>query len=293
MEVKYETIDPDSNSSFRAAFFENWSMDEHPGWHHHIECEFSFMVSGRGTLFVGDGIKPIAPGDLAMIGPDIPHSFSQDESDDSQFDSIVIQFDPKMLEVPGTALPELAECIALVERAKRGLVFAIAPGSEAETLLKEIVQSDGLRRLTALMRLLDDLSQREDALTLVSDSYQFRSKEFSTERMSYIMNYIKDNLDQDIVQSDVAAELDMKPASFSRFFKNATGRTFVSFVNRIRTAEACRLLAATEDEITQIAFSCGYANISNFNRHFRDIWGMTPSEYRRQHLRSQLRTSQA
>lgn len=74
------------------------------------------------------------------------------------------------------------------------------------------------------------------------------------------------------------------PQSFSRFFRGATGRTFVSFVNELRIEEACKQLASTTNDIIDIAYECGYGNLSNFNRRFSQIQKCTPSEYRKKHL---------
>ena len=91
------------------------------------------------------------------------------------------------------------------------------------------------------------------------------------------------NIAEEIKQADVAQALGMNPQSFSRFFKTTTGRTFVSFVNVMRIMEACRRLVSTDEDIIDIAFQCGYANLSNFNRRFSELKQTTPREYRNQH----------
>jgi AraC-like DNA-binding protein len=72
----------------------------------------------------------------------------------------------------------------------------------------------------------------------------------------------------------------MRENAFSRSFRRATGQTFTEFVNGLRVARACRLLALTRQQVSSIRDEVGFNSISNFNRHFRRIKGMTPGEFR-------------
>jgi transcriptional regulator GlxA family with amidase domain len=78
----------------------------------------------------------------------------------------------------------------------------------------------------------------------------------------------------------VAGIANMTEVSFSRFFKQRTGRTFVECVNEIRICHASRMLANTTNSIAEIAFSAGFNNISNFNRIFKSKKNLTPTQYR-------------
>ena len=120
---------------------------------------------------------------------------------------------------------------------------------------------------------------------LTSELYVNDTRDFHGGRMGKVMAYVKENLREDIKQSDVAELVAMTPQGFSRFFRATTGRTFVSFVNVMRIMEACRLLVNTDEDIIDIAFKCGYANLSNFNRRFAELKNTTPREYRAQHSR--------
>src|SRR5262249_11515593 len=85
-----------------------------------------------------------------------------------------------------------------------------------------------------------------------------------------------------VTQAATARHAGMTPAAFSRWFKRATGRTFVAHLREIRVAAACRLLIESERGITEIAHAAGFANLSYFNRCFRRLRGVTPRAYRGQ-----------
>ena len=87
-------------------------------------------------------------------------------------------------------------------------------------------------------------------------------------------------LDQDVRLSDMAAIAGMTETSFSRFFKKNTGNTFTRHLGELRTGKACRLLADNDKAVTEICHDVGYVNLSNFNRAFRELRGMTPVQYR-------------
>lgn len=73
----------------------------------------------------------------------------------------------------------------------------------------------------------------------------------------------------------------MTPTYFSRFFKQASGRGFVEFVDRLRVSKSCELLSKSDKPVTEVCFESGFNNLSNFNRRFHALKGMPPSQYRR------------
>jgi AraC-like DNA-binding protein len=49
----------------------------------------------------------------------------------------------------------------------------------------------------------------------------------------------------------------------------------------VRVGQACKLLGERNENVVEIAYKCGFNNLANFNRQFKKIKKMTPSEYRR------------
>ena len=96
-----------------------------------------------------------------------------------------------------------------------------------------------------------------------------------------VISYIVDNLSGTVRMSEAATIAGMKQSAFSRFFKKNTGANFVDCSRILRIGRACKLLSDTGRPVTDICFEVGYANISNFNRHFRKERGVTPSQYKR------------
>ncbi|MCY1559897.1 HTH-type transcriptional activator RhaS [compost metagenome] len=72
----------------------------------------------------------------------------------------------------------------------------------------------------------------------------------------------------------------MQEVSFSRFIKKRTGKTFIDILNEIRLGHASRMLIDTTNTVFEIAYNCGFNNISNFNRVFKKKKNTTPKSFR-------------
>ena len=144
------------------------------------------------------------------------------------------------------------------------------------------VYADGKKQTNCLLNSL--LLKLLDCLI---EHYQLRSdSEAGTEegsgRMQMIMQYILTNLGSEVSLHELAVQMYLSPSTLSRFFRKNTGLYFADFVMRLRVQSALGLLNHTDQTITQIALTCGFSGSAAFNRAFRKIMGITPSEYREQ-----------
>ena len=96
-----------------------------------------------------------------------------------------------------------------------------------------------------------------------------------------IIEYISENLDNDINLGDLALHFGYEYHYFSALFHQWFGMNFKTFLNLFRFEKACDMLLGTSKDITEIYRACGFAGIRNFNRVFKELGGCTPSEYRR------------
>ena len=85
---------------------------------------------------------------------------------------------------------------------------------------------------------------------------------------------------QDVSLPEIASFVAMSPASFCRYFKANTGKTLTRFIHEMRIGYACKLLSSDTMNVSQISAVCGYDSITPFNRHFKEITGMTPTQYK-------------
>ena len=252
-------------------------------WHFHDEYELHLIVATSGKAFVGDWIGPFHPGHLVLCGPRLPHnwvSVDLPEGGVAERD-LVIQFPHEPLARAAQAIPELAEVMPLLERARHGIeFFGLSERAHAHWL--GVKRARGMRRFAAFCDFLADLAQCTDYRLLSNVQMQGEDDDTGLERINAIVDRITGDVAKPLSAGDMAAELGMTESRFSRFFRRATGNSFTDFVNRIRVNRACQLLMETDRLVTHICYEVGFNNVANFNRRFLEIKGMTPTEFRRQ-----------
>lgn len=274
----FENVQLDATESIRVLQYSCPAFQTNHTWHFHPQYEISLILKGSGKRFIGDHIGAFYPGDLVLMGPNIPHCWISDD-EQKENEMLVVQFDPLFLGDTFYSIPEAQSIRKLLISSSQAILFAKDNLGEAEQWLENIRNHDGLARIAHLLLLCEALCHCEQQL-LTSDNYHIDQTSKGADRLTNAINYVKNHLHEEIKQPDVANLVNMAPQSFSRFFRAQTGRTFVSFVNEIRITEACHLLATTDKDILDIALSCGYANISHFNRKFLENKKLTPSRYR-------------
>ncbi|MCJ8174679.1 AraC family transcriptional regulator [Pseudomonas viridiflava] len=281
--AELEVILPEPDQCFR------WYEHDYPyalaRWNHHPEFEIHLIRRGSGKLVAGDYIGGFDAGHVALIGPDLPHDWIGDLAPGEHLPGrdVVLQFDGAALLALRKTLPELGELQRLFEQARRGLEFTGATAVQAARLMEDIGTAQGLERLILFLQLINALvkAPSQDAHLLASSCYAPTLDARSAERINKAFDYLLGELTNDIRLSVIAQRLEMTDPGFSRFFKRNTGHGFIDLMRKLRIQRACRLLLQSDMSVSDICFEVGYANLSNFNRHFRVETGQTPSDYRR------------
>ena len=194
---------------------------------------------------------------------------------------ILLQFDEQKILDASRLLPELGQIEPLLSSARRGLVFRGEARTTGGRLLEKIGQLRGVERIARFLELLDALSRTSESECLSSLDFHPILDENTSRILAAVSRHLAENLSTGVRLSDAARIAGMTETSFSRFFKAKTGNTFSRHVSALRTGKACELLARTDMAVTEICGEVGYDNLSNFNRTFRIVHGMTPSAYRK------------
>lgn len=270
-----------SGSSFRC--FDRSELETEIKWHRHPELEINFVSKGGGTRLVGDHIGEFSDGDLVLVGPNLPHTWLSDAYVGKRYDrhpSIVVQFLPESL---GSVvdLPEMEGIKTLIEHSTRGIWFRGERAHFVGQLMTELVNRTGSSRLIGLLQCLDELSNIPDTTQLATPVYLSSFDKKSDLRIQIVCQYINSHLtDFELDLGCIPKLVEMNPSAFSRFFKKTTGRTLTRYVNELRIGLACRKLSDSNQTILDISFQVGFGNLSNFNRRFREIKGVTPRQFR-------------
>lgn len=254
-------------------------------WHFHPEFELILTVDFAGLRMVGDNITPLQPGDLVLLGANLPHIWQLDSRPGRParpVDILIVQFEETSLGADCLALPAMLPVRRLLRRASVGLRFDGRTRQRAAELMREMDKVRGLKRIVLFLRVLEALSLSADRQPIASSGFVAQQNPFNEERMNRVFQFIEQHLDQPMHIGEAARVANLSEGAFSRFFHQHTARTFPAFVNELRIGRACLRLAETDRSVTEIALECGFANLSNFNRQFLRLKRTTPREFRRQ-----------
>lgn len=251
-------------------------------WHYHPEYELHLIVATSGRYYIGDFAGTFAPGQLIMTGPNLPQNWISDIADGELVPvrSIVIQFPEVFIEKAGAAMAELGVLRPLLERSRRGLLFDEATGTAVAPLMRRLVEAQGLRRLSLFWEILELLVAGEHEV-LASLSFEPSLSRTEDSGINRALAHLREHLTRQIEERDLAEIVGQSPSVFSRAFKRHTGTTLVRYRNQLRIDLACQMLLAEPDmAIACICYEVGFSNLSNFNRHFLKLKGMSPSQFR-------------
>ncbi|MBF8193832.1 AraC family ligand binding domain-containing protein, partial [Nonomuraea sp. K274] len=125
-------------------------------WHYHREYELTLITEGTGTRYVGTTVEHYRPGDLVLLGPDLPHTFTS-QPYDGMAEAAVVQFRHDFLGADFFALPQFRTIAALLSRSARGLRFTPAP-PEVHALLAGLPRLDAAAQTLGLLDALRRLA---------------------------------------------------------------------------------------------------------------------------------------
>jgi transcriptional regulator GlxA family with amidase domain len=145
--------------------------------------------------------------------------------------------------------------------------------------MQRLLELRGMDRLIYLLDILNQLAGAKEYL-LISDPGIIGHNSLDSERLDRIFQYTLQNYEKEIRLEEVAALVHMTRTSFCRFFQERTKKSFFTFLTNMRLNQACKLLLETNKSVADVTYSCGYNNLSNFNRHFKAKFSVSPKTYR-------------
>ena len=255
-------------------------------WHFHPEVELACVLQSRGRRFVGDHLDFFHPGDLVLVGANLPHVWLNDtvaRSAETLAHSLVIQFREDCLGQGFFSLPELAGIRKLLNAAKRGLQFTGRTRDAVAAIMLEMRMHGGMGQLIDLLSILQLLAQAEAPRSLSSAGFAPSLDDLAGQRVNLAYQHVFKNFSGPLDYEEIAMKAGMSQSAFCRYFKRVTGRNLSDFVCEVRLGHARRLLIETSDGIAQVAYASGFNNLSNFNHQFHKVVGCSPNDYRRQH----------
>ncbi|MBE9463410.1 AraC family transcriptional regulator [Dyadobacter subterraneus] len=278
MKPLFENLKPGPESSFivRSFDLEQFTVP----FHFHPEFELTLILKGRGKRYVGNNMADFEENDLVLIGPDLPHCWKSEKEDGVK--SVVVHFINDFLGKEFFDRPELSNIQNILKRSASGIRFM---GKTAENVVPKLellsVEENPFRKMLRLLDVMEDLADSAEYQLLDHGGTVAQLPHINKERMNVALGYIVDNFRQDIILNEVAAEVNMSPNAFCKYFKKATDKTFMETVIDYRINFAMQQLLSTEKPVAEIAMESGFGDVSHFYKLFKRLIKISPLQYRK------------
>ncbi|RZL59960.1 MAG: AraC family transcriptional regulator, partial [Pedobacter sp.] len=249
--------------------------------HFHDEFELNLILNAKGAKrIIGDHVSIIDDAELVIVGPNLPHVWLTHECN-TEVTEVTIQWHKDLFDDKFLKRNQMSFIRQMFDKSLRGITFSKESIALAAPRLLALRDTNGFNSVLELMSILNDLSMSR-SMSLLSDNgfSNTNALKYNSRRLEKAFDFMNNNYDKNISLKDLGKLTHMTEESFSRFIKKRTGNTFIGSLNEIRLGHASRMLIDTTHTITEISYSCGFNNISNFNRLFKKKKHSTPKEFR-------------
>ncbi|AEJ60652.1 transcriptional regulator with cupin sensor, AraC family [Spirochaeta thermophila DSM 6578] len=273
----------------RYPYFSRYTIDPH--WHE--EMEFLLVVRGNARVLRDGEFVEVGEGEALFIPP---RTFHAAESLDHQpFHFIALVFHLDLLE---GEVQDVCHKRYFTGIKKRLLSF---PGVISRKTLW------GKAVLHELMEVVDLADHKGPGYELgikgalfkvfslifsngVVQKSEVAGDVYAVEKILPALEYIKEHYQEEISVDDLAKLVYLSKYHFIREFKRLTGRTPVAFINRYRVHKAMAMLIESDEKVLNVAYECGFNDMSYFIRLFHRFTGLTPAQYRRAYAPRAVKT---
>lgn len=259
--------------------------------HTHEEFELNFLANASGARrIVGDSSETIGDLDLFLItGKDLEHAIVQEKCNSEDIHEITIQFKWDFSDKAFFGKNQFGSIQRMMKEAEKGLCFPQITILKVYNILDSLAEEkNGFYSVIKFLTILYELSICTGARTLSSSSFAKTAANTESRRVNKVSKYVNEHYAEEIRLNDLAELVNMSRTSFSRFFKLRTGKSLTDYITDIRVGHATRLLVDTTTTIAEIAYGCGFNNLSNFNRIFKKKKNCSPKEFREQYRKKKL-----
>jgi AraC-like DNA-binding protein len=260
--------------------------------HYHDEFELNFILNAAGAKrVIGDHIEEINDLELVLVGPNLQHGWFTHKLTGKDIREVTIQFHRDLLDDKFLQRNQMSFIRNMFELSVRGILFSQETIRAITPRLLSLPEKHGFDSVLELLSILHDLSTSRN-MRMLSDASFSNAETFSynSRRVKMILEYLNKNFDKNVSLAEAAKLAAMSEVAFSRFFKMRTGKTFVDTLNEVRLGHASRMLIETTQSVNEVAYRCGFNNMSNFNRIFKKKKDCTPKEFRHAYNSSGVRT---
>lgn len=274
MDFEHEIISNNQDISFKFQYINDTGSMVSKHWHRSLEI--IYLISGKLEVTVNGVDYTLSENQLIVINPleihstkckcgntavvlQIPYNFCENYIDD-------------MVKTKFICTPNAKEKISYLNQLKEILFSLFEVYNQKEQGYKLQINS----LIFNLLFILVSEFSRQDK------NFAYKKSDKYLGRLALVIDYVKSHYSENITLESAASELYLNPEYFSRFFKKYMGITFFKYLNTIRLEQAYIDIVNTDNTISQIIEKNGFSNDKMFIKLFREKYGCSPNEKRKQ-----------
>lgn len=251
----------------------------YPHLHRHKEAQLIWVRKGSGTLIIDNNFYEFVQNDIFLIAPHQSHVFKSNTGEE-EIHTLSIFYDPDGSLSALLKLPEMQPFSNFTKEYQGGFKVPESYVYYISKRMLKIQQSLHTDQIIHFIHLLRSFCTMEPKPSQLAPLAKEHISDGEGLRIGRIYNFVLKNYKNPLTLEDVASAAHLTPQAFCRYFKKHTGVTFVTFLNELRVNEACKnLTSGNYDNISSLAYNCGFNSIANFNRVFKHIAGSSPKDY--------------
>lgn len=260
------------------------------------EFELIFVKEGAIKRLIGDKMETFSAGEMVFLGAGLSqswsneHNYSQGIHVSGSTASIILHFNKDIFSQGFYQLEETIKINEFFAKASRGIRVKGKTQQLIAHRMQVLVEATGFDKIIGLMEVLHILSLSREVEYIAAEIGGAKMP-MRYDRLNEVYTYVADNYYRDITLQSIASIAHLTPPAFCRVFKQQTKKHFIEYLNEVRISNACKYLAQSSLNISEIGFECGYKTISNFNKIFKKITGFSPKEYRLKAFNEQHRVA--
>ncbi|WP_316244871.1 AraC family transcriptional regulator [Paenibacillus antibioticophila] len=275
-EINYVNAQTTFSVSYRKASSHHMKIN-----HLHSSYEFFYLMSGQRRFFIKDRTMVVDEGHIIIIGPNVLHRTT--DANTSQYERLVINIHSEELAWADRISPDFIN--RLLDHEYLILKFPPQTAMLIEELSRSIIKeirdcNPGFELYTQTLVFQMLILCSRHLLNSSADSTEVQNPA-AYERIFEVVRYMNSHYMQDMSLPLVAEKFYISPYYLSRFFKEATGFTFIEYLNHVRVKEAKQLLENSSMKVNLIARKVGFGSITHFGRVFKQVTGQAPLYYRK------------
>jgi AraC-like DNA-binding protein len=253
--------------------------------HNHDDMEINLILNAAGAQrIVGDHISEIEECELVFVGPNLTHGWFTHNCKSENIKEVTIQFHKDLFDERLLKRNQLVAIRQMFDNSKRGLLFSRETIDTISPRVLNLSKKSGFDSILELFSIIHDLSIARGTKLLSDSTFTVDHLNYNSRRIEKVFEFMNNNFNKQLTLADVSKVAGMPEASFSRFIKQRTGFSFIDSLNEIRLGHVARMLIDTTQSIAEIALQCGFNNMANFNRTFKQKKGCTPKEFRENYV---------